>query len=322
MVPFARQLESLGYSGLRALEVSTLQVNLGWRCNQACKHCHLQAGPERPEQMALPTVQEVLGVAASCAIPVVDLTGGAPELNPHFEYLVENLHRLGVHVRSRSNLTVLLEPGKEHLPEFLAAHRVELICSLPYYQQEMVDRVRGPGAFKKSLEALRRLNRLGYGQAGSDLELHLMYNPGGAFFPPAQKPLEELFRRELAQRHEIHFHRLFTLLNMPIGRFQDYLRKSSNYDSYMGKLLSSFNPATVSGLMCRSLISVSWDGRLYDCDFHQALNLPLIPGLPQTLGEFDLETLATRPIRLEEHCYGCTAGSGSSCGGRIVGGEQ
>ncbi len=318
MVPFAQQLESLGYSDFRAVEVSTLQVNLGWRCNQACKHCHLQAGPERLEQMALPTVDAVLRVAESSSIPVVDLTGGAPELNPHFEYLVDGLHRLGVHVRCRSNLTVLLEPGKEHLPGFFRERRVELICSLPYYQQDMVDRVRGPGAFQKSLEALRRLNRLGYGCEGSDLELHLMYNPGGAFFPPPQGPLEDLFRRELAQRHDIHFHRLYTLLNMPIGRFQEYLRKSSNYESYMGKLLASFNPATVSGLMCRSLLSVSWDGCLFDCDFHQALNLPLIPGLPQTIGEFDLQTLATRPIRLEDHCYGCTAGTGSSCGGRIV----
>ncbi|MEW6659660.1 MAG: arsenosugar biosynthesis radical SAM (seleno)protein ArsS [Thermodesulfobacteriota bacterium] len=318
MVPFARQLESLGYAGLRALEVSTLQVNLGWRCNQACKHCHLQAGPERPEQMALPTIQEILRVAADCSIPVVDLTGGAPELNPHFEYLVASLHHLGVHVRCRSNLTVLLEPGKEHLCGFFREHRVELICSLPYYQQEMVDRVRGPGAFQKSLEALRRLNREGYGLPGSDLELHLMYNPGGAFFPPEQKPLEDLFRRELAQRHDVHFHQLYTLLNMPIGRFQDYLQKSSNYESYMGKLLASFNPATVSGLMCRSLLSVSWDGGLFDCDFHQALNLPLLPGLPQTIGEFDLQALATRPIRLEEHCYGCTAGSGSSCGGSLA----
>lgn len=322
MVPFAQRLETLGYAGLRAATVSTLQVNLGWRCNQACKHCHFQGSPERPEQMALETIEEVLRVVERFAIPVADLTGGAPELNPRFEYLVDRLCHLGVHVRCRSNLTVLLEPGKEHLPEFLAQRRVELICSLPYYQEEMVDRVRGPGTFEKCLEALGRLNRLGYGLEGSDLSLHLMYNPGGAFFPPPQGPLEELFRRELAQRYGILFHHLYTLLNMPIGRFREYLRKSSNYESYMGKLMASFNPDTVSGLMCRSLISVAWDGRLYDCDFHQALNLPLIPGLPQTIGEFDLETLATRPIRLEEHCYGCTAGSGSSCGGRIVGSER
>ena len=319
MLPFAQQLESLGYSGLRAEEVSILQVNLGWRCNQACKHCHLQAGPDRPEQMTLATVEEVIRVARDCSIPTVDLTGGAPELNPHFEYLVDRLYHLGVHVRSRSNLTVLLEPGKEHLPEFFAERRVELICSLPYYQQDMVDRVRGPGIFQKCLEVLRRLNTLGYGREGSDLELHLMYNPGGAFFPPPQGPLEDLFRRELNQRYGIHFHRLYTLLNMPIGRFQEYLRRSSNYDSYMGKLVASFNPATVSDLMCRSLISIAWDGGLYDCDFHQALNLPLLPGLPQSIGEFDLQVLAHRPIRLAEHCYGCTAGSGSSCGGSLAG---
>jgi radical SAM/Cys-rich protein len=318
MASFARRLESLGYSGLRAGEVNTLQVNLGWRCNQACKHCHLQAGPDRPELMARPTMEEVIRVAESWAIPLVDLTGGAPELHPHFEYLVDRLHSQGVHVRCRTNLTVLLEPGKEHLPQFFQERRVELICSLPYYREEMTDRLRGPGTFTQSLEALGRLNRLGYGLQDSELQLHLMYNPAGAFFPPPQGPLEDLFRRELAGRHGIHFHRLYTLLNMPIGRFQDYLLKSRNYDSYMGKLIDSFNPATVSGLMCRSLISVSWEGRLFDCDFHQALNLPLIPGLPQTIFEFDLPTLAARSIRLEDHCYGCTAGCGSSCGGGIV----
>lgn len=321
MVSFAHRLETLGYSGLRALEVNTLQVNLGWRCNQSCKHCHLQAGPDRPEQMSLQTIEEVLRVAGRDAIPVVDLTGGAPELNPHIEYLVDRLHHLGVHVRCRSNLTVLLEPGREHLPQFFQERGVELVCSLPYYQEEMADRVRGAGTFQKSLEALRRLNRLGYGLQDSDLELHLMYNPGGAFFPPPQGPLEDLFRRELAGRFDIHFHRLYTLLNMPIGRFREYLRRSSNYESYMGKLVDSFNPATVSGLMCRSLISVSWDGCLFDCDFHQALNLPLAAGLPQTIGEFDLPALAGRVIRLEDHCYGCTAGSGSSCGGSLAGDE-
>jgi radical SAM/Cys-rich protein len=257
-------------------------------------------------------------VAGDCAIPVVDLTGGAPELNPHFEHLVDRLHGLGVRVRCRSNLTVLLLPGKEHLPGFFKDRGVELICSLPYFQEDMTDRLRGPGTFKKSLEALARLNRLGYGLAGSDLQLHLMYNPAGAFFPPPQGPLEDLFRRELAGRHGIHFHRVYTLLNMPIGRFGEFLRRSRNYESYLGKLAASFNPATVSGLMCRSLISVSWDGVLFDCDFHQALNLPLVPGLPRTIFEFDLPALADRDIRLEDHCFGCTAGCGSSCGGSVV----
>ena len=222
------------------------------------------------------------------------------------------------HILTRCNLTILLEPGKEHLPDFYREHRVELVCSLPYYQADLVDRLRGAGVFQKSLEALRRLNRAGYGESDSDLKLHLMYNPAGAYLPPAQGELEELFRRELAGRYDIRFHQLYTLLNMPIGRFREFLEKSRNYERYMGKLVSGFNPATVAGLMCRTLISVAWDGRLYDCDFNQALDLPLLPGLPQTIWEFDLPALATRPIHLGDHCYGCTSGGGSSCGGKLV----
>jgi len=319
VLSFPRKLEHLGYSRLQAAGVHTLQVNLGWRCNQSCKHCHLAAGPARPEMMAEDTIEEVLGVVVRWSIPAVDLTGGAPEIHPHFEYLVSRLHALGVHILSRCNLTVLLEPGKGHLPQFFRDHRVELICSLPYFQEEMVDRLRGPGVFKRSLEAMRRLNRLGYGQKGSDLKLHLMYNPAGAYFPPEQEALQALFQRELEERHQIYFHHLYTLLNMPIGRFKDYLQKSRNYERYMGKLAASFNPATVPDLMCRYLLSLSWDGRLYDCDFNQALDLPLMEGLPQTLRDFDLPTLAARQIHLGDHCYGCTAGAGSSCGGRLVG---
>ena len=319
VLPFSQRLERLGYKDLKADRVNALQVNLGWRCNQACKHCHLRAGPTRPEQMKAHAVEEVIRVASRWSIPVVDLTGGAPEINPHFEYLVDRLHDLGVHILSRCNLTVLLEPGKEHLPQFFRDRQVELICSLPYYQAEMVDRVRGPGAFQKSLEALRRLNRLGYGEKGSSLKLHLMYNPAGAYFPPDQDSLEQLFRRELESRYNIHFHQLYTLLNMPIGRFKEYLQKSRNLEPYMGKLVAGFNPATVASLMCRYLISVSWEGRLYDCDFNQALELPLEEGLPQTIWQFDLPALEARPIRLGDHCYGCTAGGGSSCGGRLAG---
>jgi radical SAM/Cys-rich protein len=317
MLPFAQKLQGLGYQELQAARVETLQVNLGWRCNQSCKHCHLQASPTRPEQMARETAEAVIGAAARWAIPVVDLTGGAPEVNPHFRYLLDRLHDLGVHLRSRCNLTVLLEPGFDDLPRFYRDRGVELICSLPYYQEDMVDRLRGPGTFQKSLEALRRLNRLGYGEPDSELELHLMYNPAGAYFPPEQTALEELFRRELEKRYAIRFHRLYTLLNMPIGRFKEFLRRSSNFDRYMGKLAASFNPATVTGLMCRTLISVSWEGRLYDCDFNQALDLPLEEGLPQTIWDFDLSILESRRIRLEDHCYGCTAGQGSSCGGKL-----
>jgi radical SAM/Cys-rich protein len=264
------------------------------------------------------TIEAIIRVVERGSIPAVDLTGGAPELNPHYERLVERLDQAGTHILTRCNLTILLEDGKEHLPEFYRDHRVELVGSLPYYQEDLVDRLRGPGVFQKSLEALRRLNRIGYGEPGSDLRLNLMYNPAGAYLPPEQEALEAQFRRELAARYDIHFHRLLTLLNMPIGRFKEFLDRSRNYDRYMGKLVSGFNPATLPGLMCRTLISVAWDGRLYDCDFNQAMNLPLLPGLPQTIGDFDLPALATRPIRLGDHCYGCTAGLGSSCGGRLA----
>lgn len=318
MLPFARTLEELGYSDLKAESVSTLQVNLGWRCNQSCKHCHLLAGPHRPEQMERATVDEIIRVAARWSIPTVDLTGGSPELNPHYEYLVERLAQAGTHILSRCNLTILLEPGKEHLPEFFRDHRLELVCSLPYFQEDLVDRLRGAGVFEKSLEALRRLNRVGYGESDSDLRLNLMYNPAGAYLPPDQEALETRFRRELSERYDIHFHQLFTLLNMPIGRFKDFLERSNNYERYMGKLVGGFNPATVPGLMCRTLISIAWDGRLYDCDFNQAMDLRLRPGLPQTIRDFDLPTLATRSIRLGDHCYGCTSGGGSSCGGKLA----
>ena len=318
MLPFARQLERLGYPDLKAETVGTLQVNLGWRCNQSCKHCHLLAGPHRPEQMARDTIDQIIRVVTRWSIPQVDLTGGAPELNPHYQYLVARLFDTGAHILSRCNLTILLEPHQEHLPEFFRDHRVELVCSLPYFQADLVDRLRGPGVFHKSLEALRRLNAVGYGEPDSDLKLNLMYNPAGAYLPAAQEALEERFRQELGERHAIRFHRLFTLLNMPIGRFKDFLERSRNYDRYMDKLVSGFNPATVPGLMCRILISVAWDGRLYDCDFNQALDLPLREALPQTIWDFDLPALATRSIRLGDHCYGCTAGLGSSCGGKLA----
>jgi radical SAM/Cys-rich protein len=318
VLPFARQLEDLGYPELKAASVDTLQVNLGWRCNQACKHCHLLAGPDRPEQMAQDTIDVIIRVVERWSIPTVDLTGGAPELNPHFEYLVERLAQAGTRILTRCNLTVILEPGKEHLPEFYRDHRVELVCSLPYYQEDLVDRLRGAGVFQKSLEALRRLNRVGYGAPDSDLCLDLMYNPAGAYLPPEQRELEALFHRELASRFDIRFRHLFTLLNMPIGRFREFLERSKNYERYMSKLVSGFNPATVAGLMCRSLLSISWEGRLYDCDFNQALDLPLMEGLPQTIRDFDLPALATRPIRLGDHCYGCTSGGGSSCGGCLA----
>ncbi|MBM4284074.1 MAG: radical SAM/Cys-rich domain protein [Deltaproteobacteria bacterium] len=318
MLNFARKLENLGYDALHAEAVDTLQVNLGWRCNQSCKHCHFQAGPDRTEEMDRDTVEAVIAAVQRSRIGTVDLTGGAPEFNPHFPHLVESLAGLGLRLIDRCNLTILLEPGLEGLPQFLARHRVELVCSLPYFQEDLVDRLRGPGVFQKSLEALRRLNEAGYGREGSELILNLMVNPAGAYFPGPQEELEPRFRQELERRHGIRFHRLLTLINMPIGRFRDFLVRSGNYQRYLDRLAGSFNPATVPGLMCRHLLSVAWDGRLFDCDFNQALDLPLLPGLPQTIREFDLEALSRRPIHLGDHCYGCTAGCGSSCGGSLA----
>jgi radical SAM/Cys-rich protein len=318
MVPFARKLAEIGCPDLRAEGVGTLQVNLGWRCNQACHHCHLSAGPDRPEQMGPAAVEAVVAAVARWSIPVVDLTGGSPEINPHFEDLVERLDQLGAHLLVRCNLTVLLEPGHEHLPEFFREHGVELVCSLPYFLADQVDRLRGQGVFHKSLEALHRLNRVGYGVRDSGLIMHLMFNPAGAYLPPEQGPLEERFQREMKERYDIDFNHLYTLLNMPIGRFKEYLERSRNYERYMGKLAAGFNPHTLTGLMCRNLISVSWEGRLFDCDFNQALNQPLSEGLPQTIWEFDLPRLENRPIILGDHCYGCTASTGSSCGGCLV----
>jgi radical SAM/Cys-rich protein len=321
MLSFARRLQDLGYAELRAEAVDILQVNLGWRCNQTCKHCHLEAGPHRTEVMDRKTAEAVAEAVERWGLPVVDLTGGAPELNPHFEYLVARLTRFGAHVINRCNLTVLLEPDKGHLPAFFQAHRVELVCSLPSYEEQQVDRLRGPGVFDKSLEALRRLNDQGYGREGSGLLLHLMANPAGAYLPARQAELEARFHQELKRRYGLSFNRLYTLLNMPIGRFLEFLRRSNNYGRYLDRLATSFNPATVPGLMCRHLISVAWDGRLFDCDFNQALNLNLVEEAPQTILEFDLPALQRRRIRLDDHCYGCTAGGGSSCGGCLDGGN-
>jgi radical SAM/Cys-rich protein len=318
MPNFARHLEDLGYPELRAVSLDTLQVNLGRRCNQSCRHCHLQAGPDRPEVMDEATAAAVLAAVLAGNIPAVDLTGGAPELNPHFTWLVERLAAARVRIIDRCNLTILLEPDLAHLPEFLARHQVELVCSFPALQEEQVDRLRGPTTFQKSLEALRRLNDAGYGAQGSELVLNLMANPAGAYFPGDQEALEERFRTELGRQYGISFHRLFTLINMPIGRFRDFLVRSGNYQRYLDRLEGSFNPATVPGLMCRHLLSVAWDGRLFDCDFNQALDLPLEPGLPPTIRDFDAEALRHRIIRLGDHCYGCTAGSGSSCGGSLA----
>ena len=308
-------LTDSGLAPLRRDRIRTLQVNVGLRCNQACHHCHVGAGPLRRESMSRRTAQRVLELlAANPAVKVLDLTGGAPELNPSFRDLVRGARRLGRRVIDRCNLTVLLEPGQEDTADFLAAHRVEIVASLPCYQRENVERQRGKGVWDKSVAALERLNRLGY---GSELPLDLVYNPGGPTLPPAQPALEEAYRRELRSRFGIEFHRLLTLTNMPLRRFGRQLREADREEAYLSLLVNHFNPATVPELMCTSLLSVGYDGRVWDCDFNQMLELE--PPWGRTVWELgDLGELEGEPIATAEHCFGCTAGSGSSCGGALV----
>ncbi len=302
---------------LRAATIDTLQVNVGKLCNQACKHCHVDASPTRTEIMSRETIEQVLTAIRKFKIPMLDITGGAPELNPSFRYLVGEARAAGAAIIVRHNLTVMFEDGQEDLPEFFREHRVEVISSLPYFLQQQTDAQRGRGVFEKSIKALRRLNAVGYG-IEKDLNLNLVYNPTGAFLPPAQTSLETDFKREMKTRYNVSFNNLYTITNMPIKRFLGYLRRSGNEERYMQKLLDAFNPAAVEGLMCRNLISVDWLGKLYDCDFNQMLELGIENSLPQTIGEFDPNRLMRRQIMTGAHCFGCTAGAGSSCGGVVV----
>lgn len=317
LVDFDEKLAAHGIE-LRAATVDTLQANVGKLCNQACKHCHVDASPKRTEIMTRETAEAVIDVVRRFHVPIVDITGGAPELNPSFRYLVAEARTLGAHVMVRHNLTVMFETGQEDLPEFFRDQAVEVVSSLPYYLEQQTDAQRGHGIFQKSIVALRRLNAVGYGIDGTGLVLDLVYNPVGAFLPPAQAAIEADFKRELLSRHQITFNRLCTITNMPIKRFLDYLRRSGNEERYMRKLVEAFNPATVDGLMCRNLVSVDWTGRLYDCDFNQMLDLGVAPELPQTIADFDPEKFALRRIMTGSHCFGCAAGAGSSCGGAVT----
>lgn len=316
-IDFDEKLAAYGVE-LRAGAVDTLQVNVGKFCNQACKHCHVDAGPARTEIMRRETAEQVIAAVLKFSIPTVDITGGAPELNPSFRYLVTKARALSAHVIVRHNLTVMFEPDQEDLPEFFRDHSVEVVSSLPYFLEEQTDAQRGRGVFEKSIEALRRLNAVGYGREGSGLILDLVYNPVGAFLPPPQTSIEADFKRELATRYGISFNHLYTITNMPIRRFLDYLQRSGNEERYMRKLVEAFNPGTVEGLMCRTMVSVEWTGRLYDCDFNQMLELGVAPELPQTIADFNPDTFARRRIMTGPHCFGCTAGSGSSCGGAVA----
>lgn len=317
-LPFEAQLNQAGLYPLYATGITVFQINVGKLCNQTCRHCHVDAGPDRTEIMSRETAEQCVNALAKTDIPTVDITGGAPELNPHFRWLVEQSRGLGRHVMDRSNLSVLLLPSQADLAEFLADHRVEIIASLPSYRPSQTDAQRGNGVFEKSMEALRLLNRFGYGRPDSGLALNLVYNPVGAFLPPKQEAIEAQFKKELRTNHDIEFNRLYTITNMPISRFLEFLVESGNYDQYMTRLANAFNPAAAAGVMCRYTLSVGWDGRLYDCDFNQMLELPIAHGAPSHIRDFDPAQLHHRLIVTRNHCYGCTAGTGSSCGGSVT----
>ncbi len=316
---FDKYLARAGCPPLRRSRVTTLQLNIGKRCNLACHHCHVESGPKRTEAMDLRGAQRVLELlAASPDVETLDITGGAPELNEHFRFLVVGARALGRRVIDRCNLTILFEAGQEDTAEFLAAHRVDVIASLPCYTRENVEKQRGRGVFGKSIRGLLQLNSLGYGLRGSPLRLDLVFNPLSATLPPPQEPLEARYRQELRELFGIEFHRLLTMTNMPIKRFARDLERSGRYEEYLSLLVNHFNAETLTGLMCRDVLSVGHDGRLYDCDFNQALEMPL-RGRHQTLWDLDdLDSLRGEAIATARHCFGCTAGAGSSCGGALT----
>jgi radical SAM/Cys-rich protein len=316
---FEEAVAAAGYARLEPVAPTVLQMNVGKRCNQACHHCHVDAGPDRSEVMTDSVVDAVLDVLRTSGIPTLDITGGAPELHPRFREIVQRARALDRHVIDRCNLTITTLPNYADLPEFFAAHHVEVVASLPSYAASQTDRQRGDGVFELSIAALRRFNAMGYGRDGSGLVLNLVTNPVGAFLPAGQASLEAEWQRELKRRYDIEFNRLFTITNMPISRYLEWLERSGNLESYMTKLANAFNPATVGGLMCRFTLSVGWDGRLYDCDFNQMLDLGLSNGAPHTIHDLQSgHARLQRSIVTGPHCFGCTAGAGSSCGGATV----
>lgn len=320
LVPFEQRVKESGFFPIQCTEISVLQVNVGKVCNLSCKHCHVNAGPNRTESMNRETLARCLEVLAGAdSINTLDITGGAPELNPHLPWFIEEASGMGRKVMVRTNLAVLEQDQYVYLGGFYAAHGVEVVASLPYYQDKNTDRQRGQGVFDASIRVLKHLNELGYGQAGSPLQLNLVYNPGGAFLPPDQQAIEADYRRELSRRHGVVFNQLYTITNVPLGRFLVFLQHSGNSARYLERLAGAFNPAAVTRVMCRNQISVGWDGRLYDCDFNQMLGLGCSPEVPGHINDFDVEALQNRCIVVANHCYACTAGAGSSCGGAVVG---
>lgn len=314
---FGEKLHDIGLYPLTSTGIDIFQINVGKMCNQTCKHCHVDAGPDRKEIMTRKTMEECLRVIREGkAITTIDLTGGAPEMNPHFRWFVEQISDVGKKVIVRCNLTIILANPKYHdLPDFFRQHGVEVVSSLPHFSASRTDSQRGDGVFEKSIKALQMLNKVDYGKEGTGLNLHLVYNPAGAFLPASQQSLEKEFKRRLKSKYNVVFNSLYTITNMPISRFLDYLLQSGNYESYMEKLVDAFNPTAAAGVMCRNTISIGWNGYLYDCDFNQMLDLTVKNPDRQHISQFSFADLDQREIVINQHCYGCTAGSGSSCGG-------
>jgi radical SAM/Cys-rich protein len=319
---FDAALAGAGLFPLRPSSIKVLQVNVGKLCNQTCRHCHVDAGPDRREIMSRTTLSQCVRAVGEAGIPIVDITGGAPELNPHFRWFVSECRKLGAHVIDRCNLTVLTTQKHQDLPEFFATHQVEVVASLPHYLKLSTDRQRGDGVHERSIEALLALNGVGYAREGSGLRLVLVTNPVGAFLPGNQASLEKEWKRELLRLYGVRFDALFTITNMPISRYLEWLLESGNLESYLQTLVSRFNAQAARAVMCRSMISVGWDGYLYDCDFNQMLELPVAATAPRHIADFDAGLLLERDIVVDRHCFGCTAGAGSSCGGATAAGEE
>jgi radical SAM/Cys-rich protein len=322
LIPIQQQLEKLHLYPLRPTGIEVFQVNVGKMCNQVCTHCHVDAGPDRKEIMTKATMlQCVTAIQQNPALHTVDITGGAPEMNPDFRWFVTEIKNISAAIKIivRCNLTIIRANKKyADLPDFFKAHQIEVVSSLPFYSAERTNKQRGDGVFEDSIIALQMLNAVGYGKEGTGLQLNLVYNPAGAFLPPNQKSLELEYKKELKKNFDIDFNLLFTITNLPISRYLDYLLQSGNYEKYMQKLINAFNPVAAANVMCRNTISVGWDGFLYDCDFNQMLDLKTDCKPSQHISGFDLHHLNQRAIVINQHCYGCTAGAGSSCGGTVA----
>lgn len=316
---FAQKLSEIGMDVLKPTGIDVFQINVGKMCNQVCKHCHVDAGPDRKEIMTRETMQLCLDALKGTDISTVDLTGGAPEMNPDFRWFVEELSKLGKQIIVRCNLTIIVaNPKYNDLPEFFKKHNINVASSLPSFTARRTDAQRGEGVFEKSIKALKMLNAVGYGQEGTGLKLDLVYNPSGAFLPDDQEVLKAEFKRKLKTGYDIDFNDLFAITNLPVSRFLDYLLNSGNYEDYMNELANAFNPMAAAGVMCRNTVSIGWDGYMYDCDFNQMLELTFENGVPDHVRDFDSKKIIDREIIVNQHCFGCTAGAGSSCGGNTA----